>query len=115
MDTAVTARSRHDGAVLLFAGVFFCVVVFTGVTAPDAGTEVFADGFRITPGGVANRADSAARAGGRTTIVSRLGDDPLGAYIHTVLKAEPGLGTRLHRHVPGYQSPDTVAQREAED
>src|SRR3569833_2337636 len=115
METAVTARSRPDGADLLFAGDIFCDVVFTGVTAPDAGTEVFADGFRITPGGVANRAVAAARAGGRTTIVSRLGDDPLGAYIHTVLKAVPGLDTSLLRHVPGYQSPVTVALSAAED
>ncbi|WP_160148711.1 carbohydrate kinase family protein [Amycolatopsis alkalitolerans] len=103
------------GAELLFAGDIFCDVIFTGVDAPSAGTEVFADGFRISPGGVATRAVAAARAGARTKLVSRLGDDPLGAHVRAVLAAEPGLDTSLLERVPGYQSPVTVSLTGARD
>lgn len=98
-----------DGADLLFAGDVFCDVVFSGVAAPEVGAEVYADGFGITPGGVANRAVAAARAGARTMLLARLGDDPLGAHIHAVLDAEPDLDTSLLELVPGFQSPVTVS------
>jgi sugar/nucleoside kinase (ribokinase family) len=97
------------GAELLFAGEVFCDVVFSGVAVPEVGAEVFADGFTITPGGVANRAVAAARAGAHTMLLSRLGDDPLGAHIADVLDAEPDLDTTLLERVPGHQSPVSVS------
>jgi sugar/nucleoside kinase (ribokinase family) len=104
-----SAPTPTSGAELLFAGQVFCDVVFCGVDAPRIGTEVYADAFTITPGGVANRAVAAARAGARTAILARLGDDPLGAHVHAALDAEPDLDTTLLEHVPGYQSPVTVS------
>lgn len=94
---------------LLFAGDTFCDLVFSGVTAPEQGTEVYADAFTVTPGGVANRAVAAARAGAPTTLLSRLGDDVLGRHVYDVLTAEPLLDTSLLTVVPGHQSSVSVA------
>lgn len=94
---------------LLFAGDVFCDLVFAGVTAPEQGAEVYADAFTVTPGGVANRAVAAARAGAPTKILSRLGDDVLGRHVHEVLTAEPLLDTELLELVHGHQSPVSVA------
>lgn len=94
---------------LLFAGDVFCDLVFSGVTAPEQGAEVYADAFAVTPGGVANRAVAAARAGAPTTVLSRLGDDVLGRHVYDVLTAEPLLDTSLLELVPGHQSPVSVA------
>jgi sugar/nucleoside kinase (ribokinase family) len=98
-----------DGGELLFAGDVYCDLVFAGVAAPEIGTEVFADGFAVTPGGVANRAVAAARAGAHTRLLSRLGDDPLGRHVHGLLDAEPELDTSWLASVPGHQSPVTIS------
>jgi sugar/nucleoside kinase (ribokinase family) len=103
------------GAELLFAGDVFCDVVFSGVAVPEIGAEVYADGFTITPGGVANRAVAAARAGAHTMLLARLGDDPLGTHVHDVLDAEPELDTTLLERVPGHQSPVSVSLTGAHD
>ncbi|MBF4595795.1 carbohydrate kinase [Curtobacterium flaccumfaciens] len=94
---------------LLFAGDVYCDLVFSGVTAPEPGAEVFADAFAVTPGGVANRAVAAARAGAPTKLLSRLGDDVLGRHVYDVLTAEPLLDTSLLNLVPGFQSAVSVA------
>ncbi|ROS77963.1 sugar/nucleoside kinase (ribokinase family) [Curtobacterium sp. PhB130] len=94
---------------LLFAGDVFCDLVFAGVTAPEQGAEVYADAFTVTPGGVANRAVAAARAGAPTMLLSRLGDDVLGAHVYATLTAEPLLDTSLLEVVPGHQSSVSVA------
>jgi sugar/nucleoside kinase (ribokinase family) len=107
-DTGGQADGTTRGT-LLFAGDVFCDVVFSGVTAPEQGAEVFADAFAITPGGVANRAVAAARAGAPTMLASRLGDDVLGRHVYDVLTAEPFLDTSLLELVPGHQSAVSVA------
>ncbi|WJX99643.1 carbohydrate kinase family protein [Curtobacterium sp. SP.BCp] len=100
---------------LLFAGDVYCDLVFAGVTAPEQGAEVFADAFTVTPGGVANRAVAAARAGAPTKLLSRLGDDVLGRHVHQVLTEEPLLDTTLLELVPGLQSAVSVALTGPED
>jgi sugar/nucleoside kinase (ribokinase family) len=104
-------RAQGPGAPgrLVFAGDVFCDLVFTGADVPEAGGETFADRFLIAPGGVANRAVAAARAGAPTSIVSALGDDPLGRYVRSLLEREAGLDLSLLRSAPGYQSPVSVA------
>jgi sugar/nucleoside kinase (ribokinase family) len=109
---------RTDGlgdCDLLFAGDVYCDLVFPGVPAPEIGGEVFADGFVVTPGGVANRAVAAARAGAHTRLLSRLGDDPLGRHVHALLDAEPELDTSWLACIPGHQSPVTVSLAGAGD
>lgn len=100
---------------LLFAGDVFCDLVFSGVTAPEQGAEVYADAFTVTPGGVANRAVAAARAGAPTKLLSRLGDDVLGQHVYATLTAEPLLDTSMLTVVPGHQSSVSVALTGPED
>lgn len=93
------------GADLLFAGDIYCDLVFAGVEAPEVGAEVFASDFALSPGGVANRAVAAARAGASALLLSRLGDDPLGRELRVLLDAEPRLDTSWIEQVPGWQTP----------
>lgn len=93
------------GADLLFAGDIYCDLVFAGVEAPEVGAEVFASDFVLSPGGVANRAVAAARAGASALLLSRLGDDPLGRELRVLLDAEPRLDTSWIEQVPGWQTP----------
>lgn len=100
---------------LLFVGGVFCDLVFQDAPTPQAGTEVYATGFTISPGGVANRAVAAARAGAPTALVAQLGDDPIGRHVEQVLRAEPNLDLRGLRVVAGWQSAVTVALTGAQD
>jgi sugar/nucleoside kinase (ribokinase family) len=104
-----------DHVDLLFAGAVFCDIVFSGVPVPAPGTEVFADAFTVTPGGTANRAVAAARLGATTSLVSELGDDPLGAYIAGVLANEANLDLTYLRRTAGWQSPVTTSLTGAHD
>jgi len=94
---------------LLFAGSVFCDLVFAGVPVPEPGSEVYAKAFKLTPGGVANRAVAGSRLGARTALLSQLGDDPLGLHMAATLAAEPGLDLTWLRCTPGFQSPVTVS------
>lgn len=107
--------TRSEGAPLLFAGDVFCDVVFSGVPIPEAGTEVFADAFTVTPGGVANRAVASARLGVPTILLSQFGDDVLGTHIRSLLADEPNLDVSHTRVVEGHQSPVTVSLTGAHD
>ena len=94
---------------LLFAGSVFCDLVFAGVPMPEPGAEVYAEAFKLTPGGVANRAVAGSRLGARTALLSQLGDDALGLHMASILTAEAGLDLRWLRRKPGFQSPVTVS------
>jgi sugar/nucleoside kinase (ribokinase family) len=104
----VTHPSRQH-VDLLFAGSVFCDLVFAGVPLPEPGAEVYAEAFKLTPGGVANRAVAAARLGAPTVLLSQLGDDPLGAQMAALLSSEPHLDLRWLRRKSGFQSPVTVS------
>jgi sugar/nucleoside kinase (ribokinase family) len=106
-DTSATATTPQLD--LLFAGSVFCDLVFAGVPMPEPGAEVYADAFKLTPGGVANRAVAGARMGARTALLSQLGDDPLGRHLVEVLSAEPDLDLTWLTRKPGFQSPVTVS------
>lgn len=101
-----TARPQLD---LLFAGSVFCDLVFAGVPMPEPGAEVYAEAFKLTAGGVANRAVAASRMGARTALLSQLGDDPLGLHLGTLLAAEPDLDLSWLVHESGFQTPVTVS------
>lgn len=103
------ASASATGADLLFAGDVYCDLVFAGVEAPEVGAEVFASGFAISPGGVANRAVAAARAGASTRLLSRLGEDPLGREMWTMLASEPRLDLSWVERVRDRQTPVSVS------
>jgi sugar/nucleoside kinase (ribokinase family) len=98
-----------DPIDLLFTGAIFCDLVFAGVSNPEAGTEVYAEGFAISPGGAANPAVAAARLGRRTALLSELGDDLLGRTIRGTLAAEAELDPTWIAERQGYQTPVTAA------
>jgi sugar/nucleoside kinase (ribokinase family) len=109
VSTAGPAAAAAPHLDLLFAGSVFCDLVFAGVATPEPGAEVYAEAFKLTPGGVANRAVAAARIGARTALLSQLGDDPLGLHMAAILCAEADLDLSWLRIVPGFQSPVTVS------
>jgi sugar/nucleoside kinase (ribokinase family) len=94
---------------LLFAGSVFCDLVFAGVPTPEPGSEVYAKSFKLSPGGVANRAVTGARLGARTALLSQLGDDALGLHLVALLSAEPDLDLSWLHCRTGFQSPVTVS------
>src|SRR3954466_7448531 len=79
--TAAVPRGEPAHLDLLFAGSIYCDLVFAGVPMPEPGAEVYAEAFKLTPGGVANRAVAGSRLGSRTALLSQLGDDPLGRHV----------------------------------
>lgn len=100
--------------VLVVGGVY-CDLVFAGAEVPEVGGETFSAGFAISPGGVANRAVAAARAGASVRLLTHLGDDPLGRHVHQLLDAEPGLDTSWVIHVRDHQSPVSVSLTSAQN
>ena len=98
------------GAVdCLFFGDVFCDLVFTGVDLPQRGAEVFSSAFAVSPGGCANRAVAAARAGARSAVLAQVGDDALSRAVIELLGREPGLDLTWLRVVPGSTTSVTVA------
>ena len=107
MSSPISASPR--AAELLFVGDIYCDIVFSGVESPEVGAEVFASGFAISPGGVANRAVAAARAGASTRLLSRLGADPLGREVRSMLASEPGLDLAWVQSLRDRQTPVSVS------
>ena len=108
-------REPAPGVDVLVVGSVFCDVIFAGAKVPEVGGETFSAGFAISPGGVANRAVAAARAGASVRLLTHLGDDPLGRHVRGLLDAEPGLDTSWVIHVPDHQSPVSVSLTSAEN
>lgn len=78
-----------DVAVL---GQSFYDLVFQGAPLTfSPGTETYASGLVVSPGGAATRAIASARLGARTALVSELADDEFGRLLREALEAERGL------------------------
>ena len=107
--TAAVPRGEPAHLDLLFAGSVYCDLVFAGVPMREPGAEVYAEAFKLTPGGVANRAVAGSRLGFRTALLAQLGDDPLGLHVADVLSAERDLDLTWLRCTRGFQSPVTVS------
>ncbi|MBA8793310.1 sugar/nucleoside kinase (ribokinase family) [Friedmanniella endophytica] len=105
-ETDAASGPRLDA---LFAGTVFLDLVFAQVPNPEAGTEVFARAFTISPGGAANRAVAAARLGLHTALLAELGNDPLGNTLREVLAQEVNLDISWIAQRAGFQSPVTVS------
>lgn len=81
-------------------GDVFVDLVFTGLpSAPQPGTEIFAERMGMLPGGIATLAVACARLGLRTALAAGFGDDAYGAWIRTAL-AEEGVDLGRSRVVP---------------
>ena len=100
---------------VLIVGRIYSDLVFTGVHAPAPGTEVYADGFAISPGGAANRAVAAARLGATTNLLTEFGDDPIGTVVENMLRREPHLDLSGSTRRSNYQNPISVAITDGPD
>lgn len=85
-------NAQRDGFDVAVIGQIFCDFVFEGAPLSFApGTESYASGLVISPGGAATRAVAASRLGARTALVSELGSDEFGTIMRNRLAAEDGL------------------------
>ncbi|BDR53251.1 carbohydrate kinase [Bombiscardovia nodaiensis] len=94
---------------VVVAGTVFNDLVFSGVQIPKMGTEVFAQGFALAPGGAANRAVAAARLGARSALVTRFGSDALSTLTRHQLEQEPNLDLASSILIPNWQGPTSAA------
>ncbi len=101
---------------VVFAGEVFCDLVFGGTPGlPEPGGEVFAERFKVSPGGTANRCVAAARLGLRTGLIGTVGRDMFGEHVAAALHREAGLDLRWLRRHPSAHTPLSVAVANAED
>ena len=85
-NTVVDAATGTDLDLFLPGSLFFDII-FTGLpSAPQPGTEVWAEGMGSVPGGIANLAVAAARLGLATGLSAGFGDDAYGAWSWSLLE-----------------------------
>jgi sugar/nucleoside kinase (ribokinase family) len=111
VDPLSDARKPGDPACDVYlTGMVFLDIIFTGLdSAPVRGTESWARGMGMSPGGVANMASALARLGLRTSLSAAFGDDVYGDYCREALAEGEGIDLSLSRTVPGWHSPVTVS------
>ncbi len=90
-------------------GTCFADLLFTGLPdLPRLGTEIYATGLGLAPGGVANVAMALSRLGLRVGLISALGDDPFGDFIWDTLARE-GIDLSAVKRCPGARTAVTVS------
>lgn len=104
-----------DEIDVLVAGTVFTDLVFSHVTSPQPGTEVYAEDFKIAPGGAANRAVAAARLGCKSSLFAEFGDDSLSKMTRAELGKEPNLDISNCPCRLCWQGPVTVALTDGTD
>ncbi|MEV6104873.1 PfkB family carbohydrate kinase [Streptomyces sp. NPDC051940] len=111
IDPLAAARRPDDPDVDVYlTGMVFLDIIFTGLdSAPVRGTESWARGMGMSPGGVANMATALARLGLRTNLAAAFGDDMYGDYCREALELGEGIDLTLSRTIPGWHSPVTVS------
>ncbi|RAX50176.1 carbohydrate kinase family protein [Arthrobacter sp. AQ5-05] len=107
MNTASEPDTELD---LFLTGSLFFDIIFTGLpTAPQPGTEVWAEGMGSVPGGIANLAVAAARLGLATGLSAGFGDDAYGAWSWSLLAEQEGIDLSRSRIFEGWHSALTVS------
>lgn len=105
------AREMFDVAVL---GQSFYDLVFQGAPLTfQPGTESYASGLSVSPGGAATRAVAAARLGASTALVSELGTDEFGTLLRHKLVSEANISLDWCREIDS--TPVSVALTSAHD
>ncbi|WP_107656314.1 carbohydrate kinase family protein [Nocardia suismassiliense] len=98
-DAATSSNSRQHRTEVLVVGAYFADLVFHGLTRPvQPGTEVFASGFAILPGGAFTPAMAMRRLGHDVVWSTDFGTDLFSEQVLAAARAE-GLddsGFRLH-------------------
>ncbi|MFD9690577.1 carbohydrate kinase family protein [Kitasatospora sp. NPDC059146] len=84
---------------VLVAGPYFTDLVFHGLDRPvRPGTEVFADGFGLVPGGAYTPAMALHRLGRRVVWSADFGTDPFSAHVLACARQEGLDGAAFRRH-----------------
>ncbi|MEU4863355.1 carbohydrate kinase family protein [Kitasatospora aureofaciens] len=100
---------------VLVSGAYFADLVFHGLARPvQPGTEVFADGFGLVPGGAYSLAMALHRLGRRVLWSADFGTDPFSAHVLACARQE-GLAEGAFRHHPFPVRSLTVALACADD
>jgi sugar/nucleoside kinase (ribokinase family) len=91
------------------SGVVFLDAIFTGLPgAPVDGTEIFASGLGMAPGGRANLAVALSRLGVHVGLSAGFSEDAFGSYLWRTLTAE-GVDLSASRRWPAWPTPVTVS------
>ncbi|MFJ7276982.1 carbohydrate kinase family protein [Kitasatospora sp. NPDC098663] len=111
METNEAARTCE----VLVAGAYFVDLVFHGLERPVLpGTEVFADGFGLVPGGAYTLAMALHRLGRQVVWSVDFGADPFSAHVLSCVRQE-GLDETAFRHHPFPLRSLTVALSSGDD
>ncbi|MFI9362686.1 carbohydrate kinase family protein [Kitasatospora sp. NPDC053057] len=111
METNPAVRSCE----VLVSGAYFADLVFHGLARPvRPGTEVFADGFGLVPGGAYTLAMALHRLGRRVLWSADFGTDLFSAHVLSCARQE-GLAEGAFRHHPFPVRSLTVALASADD
>ncbi|MFJ9775071.1 carbohydrate kinase family protein [Kitasatospora sp. NPDC101157] len=111
METNPAVRSCE----VLVSGAYFADLVFHGLARPvRPGTEVFADGFGLVPGGAYTLAMALHRLGRQVLWSTDFGTDPFSAHVLACARQE-GLAEGAYRHHPFPVRSLTVALASADD
>ncbi|MEU6973586.1 PfkB family carbohydrate kinase [Kitasatospora aureofaciens] len=111
METNPAVRSCE----VLVSGAYFADLVFHGLARPvQPGTEVFADGFGLVPGGAYSLAMALHRLGRRVLWSADFGTDPFSVHVLACARQD-GLAEGAFRHHPFPVRSLTVALASADD
>ena len=94
---------------VMVSGLVFHDLVFGLPSAPRSGTEVWADAYAESPGGIANFAVALARLGLRTGLAAAFGNDDHGDRCWQQLTDREGIDLSHSRQVDDWATPVTVA------
>ncbi|HEY0694437.1 MAG TPA: carbohydrate kinase family protein [Kribbella sp.] len=94
---------------VVVSGLVFHDLVYGLPTAPKPGTEVWADAYAESPGGIANFAVALARLGLRTGLAAAFGNDDHGNRCWRQLADSEGVDLSYSRRIDGWATPVTVA------
>lgn len=102
----IAAETDFD---VVLAGRVFFDIIFTGLPGNlPPGTETFAPGMGVSPGGIANLAVAASRLGLRTALATVVGGDAYGRWMWDALLQE-GVDLGHSCRVPGLHTSVTVS------
>ncbi|GAB3052431.1 PfkB family carbohydrate kinase [Intrasporangium mesophilum] len=110
-DPLAARRSAADPDLDVFVwGTVFLDMIFAGLpSAPQPGTEVWAEGLASCPGGIANLAVAARRLGLHTSLAAAFSDDDYGDFCWRTLEEQEGIDLSRSRRFADWHSPVTVS------
>jgi len=117
VDPLAGRRTDADPDLDVFLwGTVFLDMIFAGLpSAPQPGTEVWAEGLASCPGGIANLAVAARRLGLRTSLAAAFSDDDYGDFCWRTLEEQEGIDLARSRRFADWHSPVTVSMSIAHD